>query len=120
MDKAIDFPGRYAEDSDKIYDACIVINSIWTILAGILVLAVPFYIAVGSFKNNFAPAVKEFYIHILHILVGRTFNLHFSGGRKIARMQQVVQSASIRRKYIWNIIDKACIHTGKNRRAAFV
>ena len=103
MDKAINLPGGYAVDADKVYNACVVINSIGAIFAGILVLAVPFYIAVGSFKNNFAPAVKEFYVHIFHILVGRAFNLHFGRGRKIARMQQVVQSASIRRKYIWNI-----------------
>src|SRR5262245_8074395 len=105
MDKAINFLGGYTIDADKVYNARVIVNSIGAIFSG-LVLAVPFYITVGSFKNNFAPAVKECYVHILHILVRRTFNLHFSNGRKIARMQQVIQSASIGRKYIWNIIDK--------------
>src|SRR5690349_9405280 len=71
-------------NADKVYHTGIIVNPIRTVLTGVLVLAVPFYVTVCGFKDYFAPAVKEFYIHILHILVRRTFYLHLCDGSKIA------------------------------------
>src|SRR5580765_2507078 len=95
MDKAVNFSAGGSVDTDKVYDTCIIVYSIRTIFTGVLVFPVPLNVAVGRFKNNFAPAVKEFYIHILHILVWRTLYLHFGNSGKITRVKYIVEPASI-------------------------